>query len=94
MAVHAHNTGPLKHAPNLTKLLTQIGAVNTASVAPINLSRSDRAWLGELIETLICVLDHADGDADREHDDLDRCTAGEDGPATAPELDLLWKDAA
>ncbi len=94
MAMKAPIIGALKRAPNLNTLLTKIGAADTAYVAPLNLSRSDRAWLGELIETLIGVLDQADGDADREHDDLDRCTAGEDGPAASPELDLLWRDAA
>ena len=94
MAMQAPITGAFKRAPNLTVLLAHIGATNTALAAPLIISQSDRAWLGNLIETLIGLLDHADGDADREHDDLDRCTAGEDGPATATELDLFWKDAA
>ena len=94
MAMQAPITGAFKRAPNLSMILTQIGAADNASAAPLALSRSNRAWLADLIDMLIAVLDHADGDADREHDDLDRCTAGEDGSATAPELDLLWKDAA
>ena len=94
MAMQAPITGAYKRAPNLDAVLTQIGATDTMSAAPLDLSRSNRAWLSNLIETLINVLDHADGDADREHDDLDRCTAGEDGPTNAPEIDRLWKDAA
>ena len=94
MATQPPIMGTFKRAPNLAEFLAHIGATDTASAAPLIISRSDRAWLGELIETLIRVLDHADGDADCEHDDLDRCTAGEDGPAIATALDLLWKDAA
>lgn len=94
MAMQAPITGVFKRAPNLSMILTRIGTAQNASAATLALSRSDRAWLGDVIETLIGVLDYADGDADWEHDDLDRCTAGEDGPAFAPAIDLLWRDAA
>jgi hypothetical protein len=94
MAMHAPITGAFQRAPKLSAMLTQIGAAAPTSGATLNLTQSDRAWLGELIETLIGVLDHADGDTDREPDDLDRCLAGEDGPARAPALDLLWSNAA
>lgn len=92
MAIHALTTGSAKRAPNLSAIMTQFGPISGA--APLDLSRADRAWIGELIETLIAVLDHADGDADREHDDLDRCLAADDGPARDPQLDVLWSDAA
>lgn len=94
MAMQAPITGAFHCAPNLRAIMTQIEAADTASTAPLNLSRYDRAWLGDLVETLIAVLDCADGDADREHDDLDRCLAADDGPVRDPQLDALWSAAA
>lgn len=94
MAMQAPITGAFQRAPKLSELLTQIGAAGPTSGAALKLTQSNRAWLGELIEALIGVLDYADGDDDHEHGDLDRCTAGEDGPAAAPQIDLLWRDAA
>jgi len=56
--------------------------------APINLSREQRAAIAREIETLIDLLDHADGDPDLEPED-DRCLAGDDG--CAPCYDQLGK---
>ncbi|RYF23326.1 MAG: hypothetical protein EOO77_02310 [Oxalobacteraceae bacterium] len=94
MAMQAPITGAIKRALNLTAALNEIGTADCATTSPLKLSRCDRAWLGNLIDALIGVLDNADGDADREHDDLDRCLTGDDGPVQAPALDRLWRNAA
>lgn len=65
-----------------------------ALVATVPLTRGDRARIGRLIERLIALLDHDDGDPDLEDGDLDRCTAGEDGPAIDPAFDRFWRNAA
>lgn len=70
----------------------RLAAAPTAT--PTALTRAQRAQIGELIETLIALLDQDDGDPDMEDGDLDRCTAGEDGPKIAPAFDRLWRDAA
>lgn len=62
--------------------------------ATLPLTRPDRARIGGLIETLIALLDHDDGDPDMEDGDLDRCTAGEDGPKVDAAFDHLWRNAA
>lgn len=64
------------------------------SVAPAALDRVDRIRIGNLIEALIGLLDQAAGDPDMEDGDLDRCTAGEDGPVSDPRIDRLWRNAA
>lgn len=64
------------------------------SAAPATLDRVDRIRIGNLIETLIGLLDQAAGDPDMEDGDLDRCTAGEDGPVSDPRIDTLWRNAA
>ena len=65
-----------------------------ALVATIPLTRGDRARIAGLIERLIALLDYDDGDPDLEDGDLDRCTAGEDGPTIDPALDRFWRNAA
>lgn len=50
--------------------------------------------IGNLIEALIGLLDQAAGDPDMEDGDLDRCTAGEDGPIADARLDSLWQNVA
>lgn len=64
------------------------------SSAPIALDRVDRIRIGNLIEALIGLLDQAAGDPDMEDGDLDRCTAGEDGPVSDARLDTQWRNAA
>lgn len=56
--------------------------------APIILTREQRATIARQIETLIDLLDHADGDTDLEPEE-DRCLAGDDG--CAPVHDILGK---
>ncbi|MBD8548971.1 hypothetical protein [Sphingomonas sp. CFBP 8760] len=94
MAVHALITGAPTRAPILDTVLTQIGACGAFPATPLHLSSATREWLGDMVETLLAILDHADGDADLEDGDLDRCSAGEDGPKVDAAFDLLWKDAA
>ena len=94
MASHALTTGAPRRAPILETVLTQFEASAASPATPLVLPRATRAWIGDMIETLIAVLDHAGGDPELEDGDLDRCTAGEDGPARAPAFDQLWKDAA
>ncbi|WP_156359689.1 hypothetical protein [Sphingomonas sp. Leaf28] len=50
------------------------------SVAPAALDRVDGIRIGNLIEALFGLLNQAAGDPDSEDGDLDRGTAGEDGP--------------
>lgn len=95
MAMHAHNRRAPVRALNLNNILTQFGAdATTQPHMPLALSRADRVWIGDTIEQLIAILDLAAGDPDMEDGDLDRCTAGEDGPKHAPAFDQLWRDAA
>lgn len=76
----------------MSALARQAAAIIAAP--PLTLARADRARIDDLIEGLIALLDQADGDPDLEDSDLDRCTAGEDGPKFAPAFDRLWRDAA
>lgn len=69
-----------------------LAAAQTGATFP--LTRADRARIGGLIETLIALLDQDDGDPDMEDGDLDRCTAGEDGPKVDAGFDRLWRNAA
>lgn len=69
-------------------------ALRAVATAPLALTRAKRVRIGELIEALITLLDQDDNDPDMEDSDLDRCTAGEDGPKIAPGFDRLWRDAA
>ncbi len=69
-------------------------AAATIAAPPLTLARADRARIDDLIEGLIALLDQADGDPDLEDSDLDRCTAGEDGPKISRAFDRLWRDAA
>jgi hypothetical protein len=94
MASRAHITGAPTRAPIFVNIMTQIGAAGPSPATPLNLSPANRAWIGDMIETLIAILDHADGDTDMEHGDLDRCLAGEDGPPIAPAFDAQWRAAA
>lgn len=94
MAVYTLTTGATTRAPILETVLTQIGACGAFPATPLHLSSTTRAWLGDMVETLLAILDHADGDADLEDGDLDRCTAGEDGPKVDAAFNLLWRDAA
>lgn len=95
MALHAHITGAPMRAPILDDVLTRFGNTSSnAPATPLRLSPANRAWIGDMIETLLAVLDHADGDPDLEDSDLDRCLAGEDGPKIAPAFDAKWRDAA
>jgi len=94
MASHALTTGALTRAPISANIMTQIGAAGTVPRTPLVLSPANRAWIGDMIETLIAVLDHAAGDPDLEDSDLDRCLAGEDGPLIAPAFDAQWRAAA
>jgi hypothetical protein len=71
----------------------ELFAVAKAS-APAALDRIDRVRIGNLIEALIGLLDQAAGDPDMEDGDLDRCTAGEDGPVSDARLDTQWRNAA
>lgn len=94
MAVHALTTGAATRAPILETVLTQFGACAASPATPLRLSAANRAWIGDMIETLIAVLDHAAGDPDLEDTDLDRCLAGEDGPLIAPAFEAQWRAAA
>lgn len=94
MAVHALTTGAPTRAPILDTVLTQIGACGASPATPLHLSSATREWLGDMVETLLAILDHADGDADLEDGDLDRCLAGEDGPPIVPAFDAQWRAAA
>ncbi len=94
MASRALTTGALTRAPIFANIMTQIGAAGTVPGTPLALSPANRAWIGDMIETLIGVLDHAAGDSDLEDGDLDRCLAGEDGPPIAPAFDAQWRAAA
>ncbi len=64
------------------------------SVAPAALDRVDGIRIGNLIEAWIGLLNQAAGDRDLEDGDLDRGTAGEDGPIAEARLDPLWQNAA
>ncbi len=94
MASRALTTGALTRAPIFANIMTQIGAAGTVPGTPLALSPANRAWIDDMIETLIGVLDHAAGDPDLEDGDLDRCLAGEDGPPIAPAFDAQWRAAA
>lgn len=94
MASYALTTGAQTHAPILETVLTRFGSCAANPATPLYLSRASRAWIGDMIETLIAVLDHASGDPDLEDGDLDRCLAGEDGPPIAPAFDAQWRAAA
>lgn len=88
MAVHAPITGARQRASILDTVLVQFSASNAASPAlPLELSRANRVWIGDVIETLIAILDHAGGDTDLEPDELDQCAA--DRPHA-----LAWSQAA
>ena len=71
MASRALTTGALTRAPIFANIMTQIGAAGTVPGTPLALSPANRAWIGDMIETLIGVLDHAAGDSDLEDGDLD-----------------------
>ena len=76
MAVHAPITGARRRASILDTVLAQFEASNAASPGlPLKLSRTNRAWIGDVIETLIAILDHAGGDRNLEPDELDQCAA-------------------
>lgn len=94
MATVALITGAPMRAPILPAMLARFEATAGTPALPLKLSRADRAWIGDMIETLIAVLDHADGDPDMEAGDLDRCTAGEDGPVIDRAFDAQWSAAA
>ena len=64
------------------------------SVAPAALDRVDGIRIGNLIEAWIGLLNQAAGDQDLEDGDLDRGTAGEDGPIAEARLDPLRQNAA
>ncbi|MEG3083571.1 hypothetical protein U1707_07955 [Sphingomonas sp. PB2P12] len=61
------------------------------SVAPAALDRVDGIRIGNLIEALFGLLNQAAGDPDLEDGDLDRGTAGEDGPIAEARLDPLGR---
>jgi hypothetical protein len=65
-----------------------------AAGGALDLTRADQRRVGALIEALIALLDEAAGDPDLEDGDLDRCTAGEDGPRSDPAFDAGWRNAA
>lgn len=94
MAVHALITGAPTRAPILDTVLARFESCTLSPATPLHLSSATREWLGDMVETLLAILDHADGDADLEDGDLDRCLAGEDGPPIAPGFDAQWRAAA
>ncbi len=69
-------------------------AKSVAPAAPAALDRVDGIRIGNLIEALFGLLNQAAGDPDLEDGDLDRGTAGEDGPIAEARLDPLWQNAA
>lgn len=77
-----------------TAVATLVREGELFAAASLDLTRAGRARVGNLIETLIALLDQAAGDPDLEDGDLDRCTAGEDGPIRDPRIDVLWRNAA
>lgn len=79
MATHAYTTGAPKRAPILETVLARFGASTASPATPLKLSRANRAWIGDLIEVLLAVLDQADGDTDLEASDLDQCLADHHG---------------
>ncbi len=79
MATHAPITGASFRAPNLLSALVPMLAGGGELAALAALSRPARTQVADLIETLIDMLDQADGDPDVEDDDDDRCLACDDG---------------
>lgn len=94
MAVHALITGAPTRAPILYTVLARFESCTSLPATPLHLSSATRAWLGDMVETLLAILDHADGDAELEDGDPDRCLAGEDGPLLAPSFDAQWRAPA